>query len=575
MTVMARPVPAAQPAGHALIAQPGRNCWRIDRADRFACIQDGADYFRLVREAMLEARRTIFTLGWDTSAYTDLLPGIEPTDAPKRLDRLLQFIARRRPDLRCYILTWDYGVVHTLERDPFTRWRLGWTMPSNVHFAFDDRHAVGGCHHQKVIVIDDQLAFSGSLDLTGHRWDTSAHRVDEPARVSLNCDAYGPYHEVQAMVSGPAAAALGELARDRWRVRGVDDLPPLSPSTDDRWPSDVTPDLTNAPIALSRTVPPLDEQPAVRECEALFEDSIAQARRAIVIESQYFTDDRLAAALAVRLREPDGPEVIVITPKECHGWLEQETMGAFRARAFRLLMAADAHERLRLVYPAASRSRDVPTFIHSKVMFVDDRLARIGSANFSKRSMGVDTECDLAVDAGPDERLRAGVRLIRDRLLGEHLGMPTEDVAREIDSRGSIAALIDARAHADRTLVRVDVPTQFDPAPAMLRAAADPHDPLGIDDIVESVVEPALDSASEGAGGRFGLVLGLAVAGAALGGLFAILRRTRQRPSRVTRGATGRAAALMLGTAVGLGISLSARQVSAVESRHRARAEFG
>ena len=582
MSVMAGRVPAAQPTAHGPIAQPGRNCWRIDRADRFACIQDGADYFRLVREAMLEARRTIFTLGWDTSAHTDLLPGIEPTDAPKRLDRLLQFIARRRPDLRCYVLTWDYGVVHTLERDPFTRWRLGWTMPPNVRFAFDDRHAVGGCHHQKVIVIDDQLAFSGSIDLTGHRWDTSAHRVDEPARVSLDCDAYGPYHEVQAMVSGPAAAALGELARDRWRVRGIDDLPSLTPSTEDLWPSDVTPDLTNAPVAISRTVPRLDEQPAVRECEALFEDSIALSRRAIVIESQYFSDDRLAGALAARLREPDGPEVIVITPKECHGWLEQETMGVFRARAFRLLMAADAHERLRIVYPAASQSRDVPTFIHSKVMFVDDRLARIGSANFSKRSMGVDTECDLTVDAGRDDRLRAGVRHVRDRLLGEHLGMPAEDVAREIDARGSIAAVIDARAHADRTLVRIDVPAQTDPPPAVLRATADPDNPLGmddIDDIVESLAEPALDSASEGAGGRFGLVLGLVAAGAAVGGLAAILHGTRQRPSRVATGgpwgATGRAAALILGTAVGLGVWHTARQVSAVESRHRARAEFG
>jgi phosphatidylserine/phosphatidylglycerophosphate/cardiolipin synthase-like enzyme len=579
MTVTARRVPAAQPARHAPIVQPGRNCWRLDRADRFACIQDGADYFRLVREAMLKARRTIFTLGWDTSAYTDLLPGIESTDAPKRLDRLLRFIARRRPDLRCYILTWDYGVVHTLERDPFTRWRLGWTMPPNVRFAFDDRHAVGGCHHQKVIVIDDQLAFSGSLDLTGHRWDTSAHRVDDPARVSLACDAYGPYHEVQAMVSGPSAAALGELARDRWRVRGVDDLPPLAPSTDDLWPSDVTPDLTNVPVAISRTVPPLDEQPAVRECEALFEDSIALAKRAIVIESQYFSDDRLAGALAVRLREPDGPEVIIITPKECHGWLEQETMGVFRARAFRLLMEAGAHQRLRVVYPAASQSRDVPTFIHSKVMFVDDRLARIGSANFSKRSMGVDTECDLAVDAGRDDRLRAGIRLIRDRLLGEHLGMPAEDVAREIDARGSIAALIDARADADHTLVRVDIPTEMDPPPAVLRVTADPRDPLDIDDIVESIAEPALDSASERAGGRFGLLLGLAAAGAAVGGLAAILHGTRQRPSRETRGgawgATGRLAVLMLGTAVGLGMWHTARQVSAVESRHRARAEFG
>ena len=66
------------------------------------------------------------------------------------------------------------------------------------------------------------------------------------------------------------------------------------------------------------------------------------------------------------------------------------------------MIAADTYGRLRLVYPAASRAQDVPTFIHSKVMIVDDELVRIGSANFSRRSMGVDTECDLAVEAGGD-----------------------------------------------------------------------------------------------------------------------------------------------------------------------------
>ena len=190
---------------------------------------------------------------------------------------------------------------------------------------------------------------------------------------------------------------------------------PLDSSAEDLWPSDITPDLTDVDVAIARTMPGSESRPAIRECEALFLDSIAQAKQTIYIESQYFTNDKLAGALAARLREPDGPEVIVISPKECHGWLEKTTMGAFRDGAFRQLIAADKYKRLRLVYPTASRSRDVPTFVHSKVMIVDDVLARIGSANFSHRSMGMDTECDLAVDAGGDPDARAGIRRIRDR----------------------------------------------------------------------------------------------------------------------------------------------------------------
>jgi phospholipase D1/2 len=462
----------------APIVQPGRNCWRVDRADRMLCIQDAADCFRLVRRAMLTARRSIFILGWDTSGPTELLPGERPSDGPTRFDELLAYVAGRRPALKCYVLTWDYGVVHFLERDPFTRWRLSWRMPPNVTFAFDNHHAIGGCHHQKVVVVDDQLAFSGGIDLTGHRWDTQAHRVDEPSRVSLDGDLYTPYHEVQAMVSGPAAAALGVLARNRWRAYGVDELPAVEPSDRDLWPSDVEPDLTNAPLAIARTMPALESGPAIRECETLYTDSIARARHTIYIESQYFSDDRIADALAARLQTPDGPEVIFVMPKCCEGWMEQKTMGALMDQLNRRLITADRYNRLRIVYPAASQSRDVATFVHSKVMFVDDQLARIGSSNLSRRSMGVDSECDVAVDAGGDPDLGAGILRMRNRLIAEHLGITADEVTRQTERGQSIASLIDAHASADRTLARVPVPVNPEPPSAALVAAGDPDRPL-------------------------------------------------------------------------------------------------
>jgi phospholipase D1/2 len=479
----------ASPA--AAIVQPGKNCWRVERADRFHCVQDGADYFRWARQALLGARKTVFVLGWDILAGVDLLPGADPSDAPTRLDELLAFIARRRPHLRCYILIWDYAALYTLERDPLSRWRLGWRTPRHVRFGFDDRHPVGGSHHQKILVVDDQLAFCGGLDLTGHRWDTIAHRVDEPARTTPLGEAYGPYHEIQAMVSGPVAASLGTLARDRWSALGESRMPPIGVSAEDLWPADVTPDLTDVDVAIVRTVPAVGTQPAIRECEALFLDSIAQARRAIYIESQYFTNDLLCDALAARLREPDGPEIVVVTPKECHGWLEQNTMGAFRDSVCRQLIAADAHKRLRIVYPSASRPQDVPIFVHSKVMIVDDALVRIGSANFSRRSMGTDSECDLAVDACGDSRVRVGIRHIRDRLLAEHLGLPVDAIASELERAGSLRALIDATESAEHTLVRIQLAPESDASsPATLRAVADPYEPIQFGSSVAHLVPP-------------------------------------------------------------------------------------
>ena len=246
------------------------------------------------------------------------------------------------------------------------------------------------------------------------------------------------------------------------------------------WPDAFEPDLTDVDVAIARTVPPSESEPAIRECERLFVDSIAAARQSIYIESQYFTNDALAGALAARLQEPEGPEIIVVIPKECHGWVEQQTMGALRAEALRHLIAGDRWRRLRVVYPAASRARDVCTFIHSKVMIVDDRFVRIGSANFSRRSMGVDSECDLAIDAGSDPAHRAGVQRIRDRLIAEHLGVSADAVTSELGRVGSLRALVDARAHADRALCRVDLGGPAEPPSEVLKAAADPDEPFGV-----------------------------------------------------------------------------------------------
>jgi phosphatidylserine/phosphatidylglycerophosphate/cardiolipin synthase-like enzyme/uncharacterized membrane protein YdjX (TVP38/TMEM64 family) len=488
----ARLATRAQDPEQSAILRPGHNCWRVERAARFACIQDAADYYRLARQAMLQARHTIFSVGWDISAPLDLVPGGASDGAPTRLDELLPWLVRRQRHLRCYILTWDYAALYTLERDPFTRWRLGWRMPRRVHFAFDDHHPFGGSHHQKIIVVDDVLAFSGGIDLTGHRWDTAAHRLDEPHRLNADGTPYGPYHEIQAMTDGPAAAALGALVRDRWDALGHRTRPLAPQAGHDLWPKDVTPDLTDVDVAIARTMAPSERNGAIRECERSYLDSIAAATRCIYIESQYFTNHKLAGALARRLEEPDGPEVIVVMPKECEGWIEKQTMGVLRHEALEVLVRADRHRRLRLVYPMASRARDVATFVHSKVMIVDDRLLRIGSANLSHRSMGVDSECDLIADAGADPERRAGVQRTRDRLLGEQLGLAADVVAAELARLGSLGALIDARANEDRTLLPVDMTPPEETPPEAVKAAADPDTPIDLGDVADAL--PPLDA---------------------------------------------------------------------------------
>jgi phospholipase D1/2 len=482
------PLAPAVSASRAGLLAPGKNCWRVERADRFRCIQDADDYFRWVRQALLAARHSIFIVGWDLQAV-DLVEPAANHEAPTRLDAILAHVARRRRHLRCHVLIWGYDVLYTLERDPLLRWRLGWSTPRHVRFGFDDRHPLAACHHQKVIVVDDAIAFCGSIDLTTHRWDTPRHAVDDPRRTTPAGQPYGPYHEVAAMVSGPAAARLGELARERWRTsQNGGRLPPQrAAGLEDPWPADAEPDLRNVEVAIARTQPEFCAQPAARECETLLLDAIGAAQRSLYIESQYFTSDTVAQALAARLAEPEGPEVVVVVPRECHGWLERNTMGVFREEVFRRLAAADRHDRLRLVYPMASRGRDLPTFIHSKVLVADDTVLRIGSANFARRSMAMDTECDLALDGESDSVVREGIRRIRDRLIGEHLGLAGEAVTRGVAEAGSLRAFVDGRGGADRALVRIDVASLGDASvPEAVRAAADPDGPVAIETVIEA-----------------------------------------------------------------------------------------
>jgi phospholipase D1/2 len=365
------------------------------------------------------------------------------------------------------------------------------------------------------------------------------------------------------MVSGAAAASLGALARDRWRALGSKRLPPLRPARPQARGRSVPADLTDVDVAISRTAPALDDEPAVRECEALFLDSIAAARRSIYIESQYFTNETIAEALAARLKEPDGPEVVIVSPTECEGWLERNTMGMFRAGVFRRLLSADTHGRLRLVHPMASRARAVPTFVHSKVMVVDESQVRIGSANISRRSMGVDTECDIAVDAAGDRRIAEGVRQIRDRLVAEHLGTSAEAVATELDRGTTLRALVDAHQGGDRTLTPLELPPQTDVNPPEgLRDAADPD-------------EPILAGGDTLEGRRSTRWIDVLTAVLLIAGEAALVRHTARDLTTLNAALAVVATVLLVAVAVSLRAALLVSQRAPALQRQRARAEFG
>ena len=96
--------------------EPGRNCWRIARAHRAALIVDGCDYFRLVRQAMLKAKKQIFLIGWDLDTRIALDRPAGKGDPPVHLGPFLSWLVKHKPGLKIYILAWGAMAYSVLGR---------------------------------------------------------------------------------------------------------------------------------------------------------------------------------------------------------------------------------------------------------------------------------------------------------------------------------------------------------------------------------------------------------------------------------------------------------------------------
>lgn len=438
------------------ILREGVTCWRRAQAERLRFLIDGAAYFHALREAFKLARRRIFIVGWDINSQLELVrDGANPEctaacndGLPVMLGPLLTTLAETRPELQIYVLNWDYALLYATNREALSRLRLGWTSPVNIHYKVDDCHPAGACQHQKLVVVDDALAFVGGIDLTLGRWDTPAHRPNDPRRIENGEGPPRPFHDVQLAVAGEAAQRLGTLARDRWQCAGGDALPAIDmpPAADAVWPAAVPVDASGLDVAIARTVPAYKGAAAVREIEAQLVAALQRANKCIYLENQYLTADCVAEHLAWKLRQPGGPEVVIVLPFETDGWLSQYTMDVIRERIIKRLRAEDHENRLRVVYPHDPALGDQYMIVHSKVTIIDDTYLRIGSANYNNRSMGLDSELDIALEAdGPDDaKTRQAIALFRDRLLGEHLAVAPARFAETLAGTGSLIDTLEA-----------------------------------------------------------------------------------------------------------------------------------
>ncbi|MCB1303468.1 MAG: hypothetical protein KDK37_04300 [Leptospiraceae bacterium] len=473
-------------------------------ADKGAFLVDAANYYNAFMQAARMARQSLFILGWDLDSRLVLNREAdmesserEHIDAPAPLEdydsiaflSFLNDLLAKNSELQIYILNWDYSMIYALEREAMAAIKFAWQSSERLHFRFDNNHPLGASHHQKVAVIDDSIGFCGGIDLTGQRWDTRAHSTDGLGRQRPDGGAYDAFHDIQTMVSGEAARWLGQLARNRWQ-RACGEVIRPTPSRN-IWPPGLQTDFQDVRVGLVRTDPEWEDRPSVQENLSLFGDAIARAKHSIYIENQYFTSDAVAGFLEESLHQESGPEIVIVTPKACPGWLEEATMGTLRHRIVQRLRHADKHNRLRMYYPEVE-GKDI--FVHAKAMVVDDRFAFVTSANLSNRSMGLDTECGMALDAYPppvsseQSSLRTDIMdaivKFRNGLLAEHLGATLESVEQQL-TQGSLIQTIEALQSKPRRLLPLETGSGTILDDIVPELQLDPEKPIQVEKILE------------------------------------------------------------------------------------------
>ena len=477
------------------LIDPGRNCWRVGRAKRATLIVDAADYYSHALHAMLEAESQIMLIGWDVDTRIRLVDGNPPQGAPPVLGAFFTWLAKRRPDLRIYILAWDQGAISVPGRGTTLFRMLRWGLDRRIKVKWDHMHPLDGSHHQKILVIDDKLAFCGGIDITGSRWDTRHHRDEEPGRRRpFTGRAYEPWHDAIMAVDGGTAEAIGDLARIRWHCATGTTLSVPPRSHHDPWPEALDPHFRDVDIAIARTRGKAGAMEEVREIEALFVDMIASAKRFVYVETQYFASRVIAEAIAARLGEKDGPEIVIVNPKTAYGWLDGAVMSPARYHLVKALREKDRYGRFRIYAPVTACGADI--YVHAKIMIVDDCVLRVGSANMNNRSMGLDSECDLMIDASDDPEASRRVGEIRTDLLAEHFGRQPHEVASCFEETGSLIACIEALRGTGRMLVPLE-PEEPNDLEKQL-AKSEVLDPEAADELFERRARPGLLSRLSG-----------------------------------------------------------------------------
>ena len=507
------------------ILKPGLNCMGIYETAETGVLVDACDYYRAFYHTAAKAKRYLLLAGWQFDSEVRLLRGEEEETAGEvRFLNFLEYLCEKNPELEIYILAWDFSAVFSLEREWFQNIIFNWSTNKRMHFRFDSVHAAGATHHQKFVIVDGAIAFVGGMDICSSRWDDRRHLMENPDRVDLDGTRYGSYHDIQSYHTGPVVKALLDLFVQRWIGSGGESLKlPTAEPKAPFVPAQAFP-LPTRQVAVSRTRArtPQTGQNVIHEIRHLFVDAIMSAERLIYLENQYFSSQAIYWSLVARMALPDRPrlQIIMMLPDRLP-LTEELFLGLPQMKMLRSLeLVAEKTGHTLSVYSSAQIDQGYRkmTFIHSKLLLIDDRFLTVGSANATNRSMGLDTELNVSWEAtDPDEQseMVSAIRRLRASLLAEHAGLYGSDEELRFENVENLTRHLDClvddhearlcRYQPDPTLEQSDWPDALEPVARVV----DPEQPIDNEFIFESLTKSELGSFAKGIFKLSQMIIGL------------------------------------------------------------------
>ena len=471
------------------IVEVPRNAFATAQADQSALLIDACVYYQTVYRALEQAQHYAVLSGWQFDSGVPLLRGKDAEQAtrPVTLLKFLHALCEERPELTIYILAWDFSFAYLSEREWMQGLKFTYSTNPRVRFEWDEHPVAGASHHQKFVVVDGAVGFLGGIDICDARWDECDHREHNPERVNLAGEPCKPYHDVQAALTGDAVRPLVDVFVERWQRATGDHLQLALASPEGRSRFDLS-RLSNGQTqavgcnlaAFSRTQQDeRAEQSEIAEIRDLLSDALRAAERLIYAETQYFTSRSIAAVLLERMRDDRLPklDIVLVMPHGADSPKEKLALGDTQEAILYALSetAGQTGHELRLLYSATCTEDgcETPTFIHSKLLIVDDQLLMVGSPNLTERSMGLDTE--IAVTwyhdrEHEDQGTRDCVHNVRTRLLAEHAGVD----AKEFEGETRLCAKIDALIASGNTRLRQRAIQSFGPLGPWMAEIFDP-----------------------------------------------------------------------------------------------------